>query len=67
MTIIIIEKRRKIGEVDGTDFFVWEFFEVMKESKIVKWCADRGFYLPVTYTIIYYLNKDYRISKKEVQ
>lgn len=44
--IVVIEKRRKIGELNGEDIFVWELYDVMRLSQVDEWCKDRGYATP---------------------
>ena len=45
--IAVIEKRRKIGEIEGTNIEIWELFDVMKFSQLKEWCQDRGYGIPI--------------------
>ena len=44
--IVVIEKRRKLGEINGENIFVWELHEVMRISQFEEWCMDRGYTAP---------------------
>jgi len=44
--IVVLEKRRKIAEINGENFFVWELFDVLKLSQLKEWCQDRGYGVP---------------------
>lgn len=44
--IVVIEKRRKIGELDGENIFVWELYDVMRHSQLDIWCRERGYTTP---------------------
>jgi len=51
--VVVIEKRRKIGEIEGNDLFVWELFDVMTLLQLKEWCRDRGYSVPFfTYSTI---------------
>jgi hypothetical protein len=44
--VIVIEKKRKIGEINGENLFVWELYDVIKRSQLEQWCKDRGYGVP---------------------
>ena len=46
MDIVIVEKRVKIGDVDGQSIWAWEFFDAVRPTKIKEWCAKYGFTTP---------------------
>ncbi len=67
--IAIVEKRRKIAEIDGNNIYVWEFFEVLSPKNVKKWCKERGFYVPVIMEENFKtaIDHDYRIFYRMAQ
>ena len=45
MKIWVLEKKRKIGEINGENILVWEFFTILPENSIQTWCKERGYYV----------------------
>lgn len=45
--IVVIERRRTIGIINGEDIYVWELFDVMRLSQVDEWCKDRGYATPI--------------------
>ena len=68
MEVIVIEKRRKIGEINGANIFVWEFHDLVKNTRLKKWCQDRGFSVPYIAHINEYVEIDvfFRCQMRDV-
>lgn len=45
-TVVIVEKRRKVGEIEGSSIYVWEYYEAISPKYATGWFADRGFRIP---------------------